>query len=149
MARENKPVKDYLKGKKLRYSDDFYHLHGKKRHNNDFFSFVEYNALNGVKDATTNNYSQLFLTKRAKNADNLYYNDLKREESKEQSSSKTTISKGSMYLYWADAYTDTGIAPSIIEVRLKQFESEYSERYNFNMEYIDNGICRISRDYQG
>lgn len=149
VARETKEAKDYLKGKVLNYSDDFYHLKGKRRYSSDCFPFTEYAALNEVKDCKTNNYSQMFLTKRAKNDEVLGLDELAEDASGTASTSVVTIARGNMFLYWADAYTETGSAPNMIEARVKQYDGDYSERYLFNLEYVDNGICKISRDYSG
>ncbi|MBO5826974.1 MAG: hypothetical protein J6R59_00650 [Paludibacteraceae bacterium] len=53
-----------LKAKELNYCDDFFSLKGEKITPSDSFSFNSYEALKGVNDFKTNNYSNLFLTKK-------------------------------------------------------------------------------------
>lgn len=56
-----------VRGKELSYSDDFYRLRGKKIVPANSFSYYLYNVMTDVVDTKTNNYSNLFLTKKQTN----------------------------------------------------------------------------------
>lgn len=91
----------------------------------------------------------MFLTSRRRNAEIIEYKDLDKEGQPYSSSRFTTISTKGLYLYWQDVYTETGITPSLIEPSLKHYDGEYNERYQFDVTYIDNGICQVKKEYRG
>ena len=66
MSIERCTLSNNLKAKELYYSDDFFSLKGEKITPSDSFTFNSYEALKDVNDFKTNNYSNLFLTKKQK-----------------------------------------------------------------------------------
>lgn len=76
MALEPKKIGDYIKSKNLKLNDSFYTLKSKTI---DLFGnneFVTFDLLQNVNDVKTNNYSNLFLTKKQKNSDILSIKEL-------------------------------------------------------------------------
>ena len=64
MAIQHLTFSDNIKSKDLCYGDDFYTLKSEKVTPSDSFSYDCYEALQDVVDFKTNNYSNLFLTKK-------------------------------------------------------------------------------------
>lgn len=58
-----------LRGKQFNYSDDFYRLKGKKVIPSNSFSYYLYDVMHDIVDSKTNNFSNLFLSKKMLNTD--------------------------------------------------------------------------------
>jgi hypothetical protein len=66
---KSKNISEYIKPKKLTFNDDYYELIHDYIHISDDLIFPAYNILNDVNDVKTNNYSNIFLTKKQKNSE--------------------------------------------------------------------------------
>ena len=73
MAVNLKSLKNDLVAKDFNYCDNFFELKSEKNIFDDSFSFNSYEALKDLNDFKTNNYSNLFLTKKQLNSDWLEY----------------------------------------------------------------------------
>ena len=69
MGLERKSFKDSIKFKKLKFNDEYFSLKGEYISTSDGINFFTYKALTDVNDVKTNNFSNIFLTKKQKNSD--------------------------------------------------------------------------------
>lgn len=97
MASERKTCKDFMRGVELSYSDDFLYLKGERHIPSNSFTYNEYEALQGVRDYSTNNFSNLFLTRRGKNEDFLSTRTIA-SSAYSVSSVNTTLSIGGTFI---------------------------------------------------
>lgn len=150
-----KSFKDDLYGKKLEYSDKFLELKGEAFVPNDSFSFNTYNALKDVNDFKTNNYSNLFLTKKQKNSDWLKSNT---KHIDVNTGIVTTISffnsepqskkNPGKFLYFAKNYQLFDINLKTVECEIVTNRPEKSYlNYIFYIDFVDENRCRISHTF--
>lgn len=69
MAVNNRTFLKNLRGKQFNYSDNFYRLKGKKVIPSNSFSYYLYDVMHDIVDFKTNNFSNLFLSKKMVNTD--------------------------------------------------------------------------------
>lgn len=69
MALVKKDFEKVIQPKELKFNDEYYTLKGKTLHLTNSGNFTAYNALKDVNDVKSNNYSNIFLTKKVKNSD--------------------------------------------------------------------------------
>lgn len=150
MAIKRLTFSNNLKAKDLNYSDDFFSLKGEKVIPSDSFSFNSYEALKDINDFKTNNYSNLFLTKKQKTSDWL------QADVKDKGAVKgyaTTISwrisdKEQQWLYFAKNYTLWDLYVKKVDLKIvnNKSESDYSN-YIYYIEFIDESKCKISHTF--
>ena len=142
-----------LKAKDLNYCDEFFSLKGEKITPSDSFSYNSYEALRNVNDFKTNNYSNLFLTKKQKTSDWLQFNDTLGDEI---AGFITTIEwknfngQKSNWLYFdqkgnikRNDYINCGA--KIVNQKQK---TNYSN-YIFYIKFIDEIRCQIQHNFGG
>ena len=138
-----------LKAKELNYCDEFFSLKGEKITPSDSFTFNCYEALRDINDFKTNNYSNLFLTKKHKFSNWLESNVV---ELNELSGIVTTLEwrKGnkSAWLYFDDFYNIKEADVKIIECKLVSTKSEkLYGNHVFYIEFIDEVRCHICHTF--
>lgn len=154
MAIAKKTLKDSLVAKDLSYTNEFFNLKHDTIATSDSFTYNAYVALNDVMDAKTNNYSNLFLSKKQENSDWLEVNE-------KQNTDKNLISTLSFYSNSPDDLYNPGIWLYFdktyefwdIYVKDAPYALTYSRPddnlhgYFFYIEYLDDATCRISHNF--
>ena len=150
MAIKRLTFSNNLKAKDLNYSDEFFSLKGEKVIPSDSFSFNSYEALKDINDFKTNNYSNLFLTKKQKISDWL------QADVKDKGAVKgfaTTLSwriseEENQWLYFAKNYTLWDIYVKKVDLKIvkNKSESDYSN-YIYYVEFVDESRCKISHTF--
>lgn len=144
-----------LKAKDLNYPDNFFTLKSEKITPSDSFSFNSYEAFKDLNDFKTNNYSNLFLTKKQKNSDWLKANTKKGDE---LMGIATTLSwyaydlkdeeELGSWLYFSKNY-------EMFDFGLKKVDTYFTYgrptknyyNYIFYIDFIDENICTISHTF--
>lgn len=146
MAIERLTFSNDLKAKELSYCDEFFSLKGEKITPSDSFSYNCYEALRDINDFKTNNYSNLFLTKKQKNSDWLNINT---RESNNVNGFVTTFEwkdkdNKSWWLYFDDNYNikDRGIQEIGCKVVDEKSEKLY-RNHIFYLEFLNDVQCHI------
>lgn len=139
-----------LKAKELSYCDEFFSLKGEKITPSDSFSYNCYEALRDINDFKTNNYSNLFLTKKQKNSDWLNINT---RESNNVNGFVTTFEwkdkdNKSWWLYFDDNYNikDRGIQEIGCKVVDEKSEKLY-RNHIFYLEFLNDVQCHICHTF--
>lgn len=148
MAIERLTFSNDLKAKDLYYCDEFFSLKGEKIIPSDSFSYDYYEALRDVNDFKTNNYSNLFLTKKQKTSNWL---KSKIVDNKVQTGLVTTLewlTDKSRWMYFNDTYNIKDLETEFIECLMKNTKSDkYYGNYVFYIDFIDDVHCTISHTY--
>ena len=154
MALKHRTFSNDLKAKDLCYSDDFFSLKGEKIIPADSFSFNNYQALKDVNDFKTNNYSNLFLTKKQANS-NWLKADVKEED--ELNGLATTISwftynsnnkeELGSWLYFSKNYEMFDINVNSVECQILYGKNSQASNFIFYLEFLDDNTCRISHTF--
>lgn len=154
MAITKKAFKDSLQSNKLNYCNDFFDLKSTPNVFTDSFSYDRYEALTDVNDVQTNNYSNLFLSKRQLNEDWLKV----KEKNKTELNIVTTLSYGApdthdptnpgVWLYFNKTYTfwDTNLKEAPYYLTYSRPDTNLYN-YFFYLEYISDTECRISHNF--
>lgn len=154
MAIKKKSFKESLQAKNLNYCNDFFELKNTPQIFTDSFSYNNYEALNDVNDIQTNNYSNLFLSKKQLNEDWLTV----REKDETELNIVSTFSYGAdntddptnpgVWLYFDKTYTfwDTNLKEVPYTLTLSRPSSNLYN-YFFYIEYVSDTECRISHNF--
>ena len=149
MAIERLTFSNDLKAKDLYYCDEFFSLKGEKIIPSDSFSYDYYEALRDVNDFKTNNYSNLFLTKK-QNTSNWLKSKI--VDNTNISGLVTTLEwrneDKSYWLYFDDTYNikklDVAeIGANVVSEKSKKFYGNHI----FFVNFIDEVRCTISHTY--
>lgn len=156
MAVNLKSLKNDLVAKDFNYCDNFFELKSEKNIFDDSFSFNSYEALKDLNDFKTNNYSNLFLTKKQLNSDWLEYKS--KNAGVIQLGLVTTLSfftsrydselYPGAYLYFDKNYEfwDFNITQAPYTLT-KNRPAENYINHVFYVEFIDETHCRISHNF--
>ena len=154
MAVKRKSFKESLQSKELNYCNDFFELKNTPNIFTDSFSYNSYNALTDVNDIKTNNFSNLFLSKKQLNEDWLSV----KEKDKPELNIVSTISfradntsdptNPGVWLYFDKTYTfwDTNLQEAPYALTLSRPASNIYN-YFFYIEYVSDTECRISHNF--
>lgn len=155
MALNRLSLSGNIKAKELDYSDSFFKLKSEKVITSDSFSYNLYEALKNVNDFSTNNYSNLFLSRKMKNSEWLSANVKKNTH---QLDIITTLSffgndpegileKGS-WLYFDKNYEMWDINLSSVDYALTSGRPlENYANYIFHLNFIDENTCKICHTF--
>ena len=155
MALNKLSLSGNIKAKELNYSDNFFNLKSEKVITSDSFSFNIYEALKDINDYSTNNYSNLFLSRKMRNSEWLSAN-IKRNEhqldiittlSFYSSNPDDVIEKGS-WLYFDKNYEmwDINISSVPYLITYGRPTTNYSN-YIFHINFIDENTCKICHTF--
>lgn len=155
MALNRLSLSGNIKAKEMDYSDSFFKLKSEKVITSDSFSYNLYEALKDVNDFSTNNYSNLFLSRKMKNSEWLEANVKKNTH---QLDIITTISffgndpngvleKGS-WLYFDKNYEMWDINISSVNYALTSGRPDKNyANYIFHLNFIDENTCKICHTF--
>lgn len=149
MSIEHRTFSNHLKAKDLNYCDEFFSIKGEKITPSDSFTFNCYEALRDINDFKTNNYSNLFLTKKQKFSNWLESNI---DENDNLTGIVTTLEwrKGdkSAWLYFDDFYNVKEADVKIIECKLVSTKSDkLYGNHVFYIKFIDEVRCHICHTF--
>ena len=154
MAIKKKSFKESLRAKDLNYCNDFFELKNTPQIFTDSFSYNNYEALNDVNDIQTNNYSNLFLSKKQLNEDWLTVKEKDEQElnivstfSYSAANTDDPTNPG-VWLYFDKTYTfwDTNLKEAPYTLTLSRPSSNLYN-YFFYIEYVSDTECRISHNF--
>lgn len=149
MAIERLTFSNDLKAKDLYYCDEFFSLKGEKIIPSDSFSYDYYEALRDVNDFKTNNYSNLFLTKK-QNTSNWLKSKI--VDNTNISGLVTTLEwrneDKSYWLYFDDTYNIKKLDVAEIWANVVSEKSnKFYGNHIFYIDLIDEVRCTISHTY--
>lgn len=154
MSIRHRTFSNDLKAKDLCYTDEFFSLKGEKIIPSDSFSFNSYQALKDVNDFKTNNYSNLFLTKKQKTS-NWLVSKVKQQDN--LNGIATTLSwytfmdgngeQLGSWLYFSKNYQMFDIHVSSVDCKVTYGKSQQNPNYIFYIQFIDQTTCRISHTF--
>lgn len=152
MALVQKDFEKVIIPKELKFNDDYYTLKGKKLLLTNNTSFTAYDVLKNVNDVKTNNYSNIFLTKKAKNSDILNVKEVPKTDYRDFFTTisffaPTNESDKSISLTIVKEYNINGSDDPIVNFKLVKGEPENSISSLFRIQCIDNLKCTISHSF--
>lgn len=155
MSLVEKNLSDYIKPKSLTFNDNYYELTNEYVYINDKLNFPAYNILKDVNDVKTNNFSNLFLSKKQKNSAVLAISDKTNDDALLDIT--TTIG---FYATDAEDPSVTGIW-MVIDKTFDTYEMDTTvssftmvkgqpktyDNYLFRLQCINERYCRISHTF--
>lgn len=154
MALERKSFKDSIKFKKLKFNDEYFSLKGEYINTSDGINFFAYKALTDVNDVKTNNFSNIFLTKKQKNSDIL---DVQQVDGGNLLDIVTTLSFFSndannelnpgIWLAIDKSYNTYDVNTVTSSFRLVEGAPDNHTNYLFRLHCIDETHCTISHTF--
>lgn len=155
MALNRLSLSGNIKAKEMNYSDSFFKLKSEKVITSDSFSYNLYEGLKDVNDFSTNNYSNLFLSKKMRNSDWLIANTKKNDRQLDivttlsffGNNPNGTIEKGT-WLYFDKNYEMWDINLEKVDYALTYGRptKNYSN-YIFHIDFIDENTCKICHTF--
>ena len=155
MALNRKSLSGNIKAKEMNYSDNFFKLKSEKVITSDSFSYNIYEALKDINDYSTNNYSNLFLSRKMKNSDWLTA-DIKQNEKRLDiittlsfygKNPEDGIEKGT-WIYFDKNYEMWDINLEYVTASLIYGRplTNYSN-FIFHINFIDENTCKITHTF--
>lgn len=130
-----------IEGKELIITDGFYKLKGDYIHNENFFNFNEYEILNDINDAQTNNLSNILLSRKDK-ASNFLQSPFSQNNKNTLGNIKTTLCFGYPSENINNAFF-VGIEKSSKNIIVKQSRDQ-NHFYIFDILELTPNTCEIS-----
>lgn len=155
MALNRKSLSGNIKAKEMNYSDNFFKLKSERVITSDSFSFNLYEALKDINDYSTNNYSNLFLSRKMKNSDwleadikqNTHQLDIITTLSFYGNKPEDIIEKGT-WIYFDKNYEMWDINLDTVDYALTYGRPTDSySNYIFHINFIDENTCKICHTF--
>ena len=154
MAIKKKAFKESLQAKEMNYCNDFFVMKSTPNVFTDSFSYNKYEALTDVNDIKSNNYSNLFLSRKKLNEE--WIEGRKKDNPRlnivstisfEAANTQDPLNRG-VWLYFDKTYT-------FFDINIKEapYALTYSRpdlniyNYFFYIEYLSETECRISHNF--
>ena len=154
MGLERKSFKDSIKFKKLKFNDEYFSLKGEYISTSDGINFFTYKALTDVNDVKTNNFSNIFLTKKQKNSDILEVEKVEKNGLLDivttlsffSNDSKNEFNPG-IWLAIDKSYNTYDVNTVTSSFRLIEGAPDNHANYLFRLNCIDETFCTISHTF--
>lgn len=154
MAQEKRSIKTDLEFKTLDYVDDFFSLNGELVTTTDMFTYTQYKAMQEVNDVSTNNFSNLVLTKKQKNSEWLRSNqkeiatvDIVTTLSFYSADPNDELEPG-LWLYFDKTYEFWDVYVKTAPYLMTKGRPEGAiYNYFFCVDFIDDSHCRIFHNF--
>lgn len=151
MALVQKDFEKVIIPKELKFNDEYYTLKGKPLQLTDNISFIAYDAFKDVNDVKTNNYSNIFLTRKVKNSDVLSTKNIAKNSDKDFVSAISffapSTSNESLCLTFVKDYNTDESDTASTNFKLVKGLPENSVTSLFRIQCIDNLKCIISYNF--
>ena len=155
MALNRKSLSGNIKAKEMKYSDNFFKLKSEKVITSDSFSYNIYEALKDINDYSTNNYSNLFLSRKMKNSEWLSA-DIKQNDHRLDiittlsffgNNPEDALEEGT-WIYFDKNYEMWDINLEYVTAALVygRPSTNYSN-YIFHINFIDENTCKIAHTF--
>lgn len=154
MALVQKEFEDVIKPKELKFNDEYYKLKGKTLHLTNSENFTAYNALKDVNDVKTNNYSNIFLTKKLRNSDILSTKEIKKLPHRDFVTTisffapdNSDINNQGVWLTITKGFDTFETDTTTISFKLTEGAPENSIASLFRIQCVDDLKCNISHNF--
>ena len=154
MALESKSFKDCIKFKNLKFNDEYFTLKSEYVRTTEGVNFFAYKALTDVNDVKTNNFSNLFLTKKQKNSNILEVREVDKPGLLDIVTTLSFFSNDAgnklnpgVWLAADKSYYTYDINTSASSFQLTKGMADNRINYLFRLECIDETQCTISHSF--
>lgn len=154
VALVQKDFENVIIPKELKFNDEYYTLKGRNLHLSNSKNFTAYNALKDVNDVKTNNYSNIFLTKKLKNSDILTTKEIAKPRYRDfittisfLSADNSDSSQQGVWLTITKGFDTYETDTTTISFSLTEGDVSSSVATLFRIECIDEIKCNISHNF--
>lgn len=154
MALEIKTIKESIKYKDLSFNDNYYTLKSEYISSTNGISYLAYKAFQDLNDVKSNNFSNLFLSKKQKNSEIL---EIKNLEKTDYPDFVTTLSfftgkkpqpdTPDIWLAVDKSFDTLDTNINVSSIKLVNQISDTYVNYLFRVECLDDMNCRISHTF--
>lgn len=154
VALDTKHFKDSIKFKNLKFNDEYFTLKSEFISTSDGINFFVYNALTDVNDVKSNNFSNIFLTKKQKNSNILEVSEIDKKSLLDVVTTLSFFSNDAnnelnpgVWLAADKSYYTYDINTSASSFRLTEGAPDNRINYLFRLECISETECTISHSF--
>lgn len=154
MALVKKDFEKVIQPKELKFNDEYYTLKGKTLRLTNSGNFTAYNALKDVNDVKSNNYSNIFLTKKVKNSDILTTKEIAKSPYRDFVTTisffapdNSDLSNQGLWLTITKGFDTYETDTTTVSFKLTLGAPEDSIASLFRIQCIDDLKCAISHNF--